>query len=74
MTILNTAFNTLYQTAPFSKIENDHYLPAFSQAIKEAKAEIDEITNNSETPTFENTIEALDFSGETIRSDFKYFL
>ncbi|WP_456440488.1 M3 family metallopeptidase [Psychroserpens sp.] len=66
MTILNTSFDTLYQTAPFSRIENDHYLPAFLQAIKEAKAEIDEITNNPETPTFENTIEVLDFSGEQL--------
>ena len=66
MTILNTTFDTLYQSAPFSKIDNDDYLPAFIQAIKEAKAEIDEITNNSETPTFENTIEALDFSGEQL--------
>jgi len=46
MNILDSSFNTPYQTAPFSKIKNDHYLPAFSLAIKEAKAEIDAITNN----------------------------
>ncbi|WP_431136300.1 M3 family metallopeptidase [Psychroserpens mesophilus] len=66
MTILNTSFDTLYQTAPFSKIKDEDYLPAFLHAIKEAKAEIDSITNNSEPPTFENTIEALDFSGEQL--------
>ncbi|WP_033959242.1 M3 family metallopeptidase [Psychroserpens jangbogonensis] len=66
MTILNTSFKTPYQTAPFSKIKNEDYLPAFLQAIKEAKAEIDAITNNSEAPSFENTIEALDFSGERL--------
>ena len=66
MTILNTAFNTPFQTAPFSKIKDEHYLPAFSQAIKDAKYEIDSITNNPEAPTFENTIEALDFSGEQL--------
>jgi peptidyl-dipeptidase Dcp len=66
MTVLNTTFDTLYQTAPFSKIKNEDFLPAFLEAIKEAKAEIDAITNNSEVPTFENTIEALDFSGEQL--------
>ena len=66
MTILNTSFKTPYQTAPFSKIKNEDYLPAFLQAIKEAKAEIDAITNNPEAPSFENTIEVLDFSGEQL--------
>ncbi|MBR9844708.1 MAG: M3 family metallopeptidase [Algicola sp.] len=66
MTLLNTPFDTLYQTAPFSKIKNEDYLPAFLQAIKEAKAEIDAIANNTDAPTFENTIEALDFSGEQL--------
>lgn len=66
MTILNTTFDTLYQTAPFSKIKNEDFLPAFLEAIKHARAEIDAITNNYEAPTFENTIEALDFSGEQL--------
>lgn len=66
MTILNTPFHTLYQTAPFSKIKNEDFLPAFLEAIKEAKAEIDAITTNTEAATFENTIEALDFSGEQL--------
>lgn len=66
MNILNSNFDTAYQTAPFSKIKNEDFLPAFKKAIKDAKAEIDEITNNTEVPTFENTIEALDFSGEQL--------
>ncbi|MFK7782048.1 M3 family metallopeptidase [Psychroserpens sp.] len=66
MTILNTSFDTPYQTAPFSKIKDDDFLPAFKKAIKDAKAEIDIISNNSESPTFENTVEALDFSGEQL--------
>ena len=66
MTLLNTPFDTLYQTAPFSKIKNEDYLPAFLEAIKEAKAEIDAIATNPDAPTFENTIEALDFSGEQL--------
>lgn len=59
-------FNTPYNTAPFSKIKDDHYLPAFTKAIADAKAEIDTIVNNEAAPTFENTIEALEFSGEKL--------
>lgn len=66
MTTLNKPFNTPYNTAPFSKIENDHFLPAFKIAIENAKAEIDAITENKELPTFKNTIEALDYSGEEL--------
>ncbi|MDH7914563.1 M3 family metallopeptidase [Winogradskyella sp. SYSU M77433] len=66
MNILNTSFNTPYKTAPFSKIKTEDFLPAFKKAIENAKAEIDDITNNDETPTFQNTIEALDYSGEEL--------
>ena len=59
-------FNTPYNSAPFSKIKDDDYLPAFKQAIEEAKAEIAVITKNTDAPTFENTIEALEFSGEKL--------
>jgi len=59
-------FNTTYNTTPFSKIKNEHYLPAIEKAIELAKKEIDEIVNNTEKATFENTIEALDFSGELL--------
>ena len=50
----------------FDKIKTEHYLPAFEAAIAEAKAEIDAITSNQEEPTFENTIEAMEFSGQTL--------
>jgi peptidyl-dipeptidase Dcp len=66
MNILNKPFDTQYHTAPFSKIKNNHFLPAFKKAIEKAKKEIDSITNNSKKPTFENTVEALDFSGEEL--------
>jgi len=66
MTILNKAFNTPYNTAPFSEIKTEDYLPAFKEGIKKSKAEIDAITTNTEAPTFENTIEALDYSGEEL--------
>jgi Zn-dependent oligopeptidase len=66
MKILTQKFNTKYDTAPFSQIQLVDYLPAFIENIAAAKAEIDTIINNSETPTFENTIEALDFSGKAL--------
>ena len=55
-----------FDAAPFSKIKNEHFKPAFQEAIAKAKAEIDSITSNEETPTFENTLEALEFAGETL--------
>ncbi len=66
MNILNHSFSTPYNTAPFSKIKNKNFLPAVKQAIENAKTEIDAITNNIEAPTFKNTLEALDFSGEQL--------
>ncbi|NJX14812.1 M3 family metallopeptidase [Tamlana crocina] len=63
---LITPFSTKYNTAPFSKIENSDFLPTIKEAIEIAKNEIDAIVNNTESPTFENTIEALDFSGEQL--------
>lgn len=56
--------STLPYGAPqFDKIKTEHYLPAFEQAITEAKAEIDAIVNNPDAPTFENTVAALDEAG-----------
>ena len=66
MSILTEKFNTKYDTAPFSKISNADFMPAFVEGIARAKAEIDAIAGNPEPPTFENTIEALAFSGDTL--------
>ena len=55
-----------FDTAPFSKIKNEHFKPAFLHSIDEARAEIDAITENTDAPTFENTIEALEFSGQQL--------
>ena len=63
MNPLLVEFNTPYQTDPFSKIKNKHFIPAFEESIKIAKKEIDGIINNTEPPTFENTVAALDYSG-----------
>jgi peptidyl-dipeptidase Dcp len=66
MSILTSTFNTKHDTAPFSQIKIADYKPAFIENIASAKAEIDTIINNPEAPTFENTIEALDFSGNAL--------
>ena len=55
-----------FNTAPFSKIKNEHFLPAISKLIAETKAEIDAITSNTEAPTFKNTVEALENTGEKL--------
>ncbi len=55
-----------FDTAPFSKIKNEHFKPAFLKAMEDARAEIDIITSNTEVPSFENTIEALEFSGQQL--------
>ncbi|WP_163710902.1 M3 family metallopeptidase [Mangrovibacterium lignilyticum] len=59
-------FNTLHDTAPFTKIKNEHFLPAFKAAITLAKKEIQEVIDNPEVPTFENTVEAMERSGERL--------
>ena len=66
MSILDTRFDTPYNTAPFSKIKTDEFLASFVKAIESAKLEIDQIVKNEEVPTFENTIEALDYTGEQL--------
>lgn len=60
---LLTEWETSFNTPPFDKINNEHYLPAFKEAIKQHKKEIDAIVRNNQEPTFENTIEALEYSG-----------
>lgn len=55
--------NTPFGVPAFDKVKIEHYLPAFEEAIRQNKAEIDAIVNNEDTPTFENTIVALDRSG-----------
>ncbi|MBU3821200.1 M3 family metallopeptidase [Flavobacteriaceae bacterium XHP0103] len=64
--ILLKTYQTPYNTAPFSKIHNDDFLPTFQKSIEIAKKEIDSIAKNTEKPTFENTIETLEFAGEQL--------
>ena len=61
-----TAYNTPHETTPFHLIKTEHFEPAVLAGIKEQNREIDEIINNPETPTFSNTIAALERSGKTL--------
>ena len=58
-------WDTPYEVPPFDKIEIRHYKPAVEQAIVRHQKEIDSIASNPAAPDFENTIAALDRSGET---------
>jgi Zn-dependent oligopeptidase len=64
--LLQKTFNTPFESIPFTDIQLAHYKPAFEQAIKDNQQEIDGIVNESENPSFENTIEALEKSGATL--------
>ncbi|NDP22155.1 MAG: M3 family metallopeptidase [Paludibacter sp.] len=59
-------YKTPHQTIPFELIKTEHYEPAFMEAMKQHALEIDAIANNSQAPTFENTIVALDHSGSLL--------
>ena len=59
-------FQTVHQTAPFNSIKIEHYAPAFDAAIEEARKEIQDIIDNTEMPSFENTIVALDLAGDRL--------
>lgn len=59
-------YKTPYETPPFDKIKNGHYLPAFEKGVKEHQAEIDKIIGNKDVPTFKNTIEPYEQSGELL--------
>jgi peptidyl-dipeptidase Dcp len=55
-----------FETPPFHLIKNEHYKPAFETAISLAKEEIAAVKKQSEAPTFENTVAALDYAGQTL--------
>ncbi|MGQ9799742.1 MAG: M3 family metallopeptidase, partial [Ignavibacterium sp.] len=76
-TISNNPFfeewNTPFQTPPFSKIKNEHFLPALEEGIRQQRAELDLIVNNPEPPTFYNTIAALEKSGKLLSKVSRVF-
>jgi peptidyl-dipeptidase Dcp len=58
-----TEWKTSYGVPPFDEIKNEHFIPAFEEGIAQLQADINRIAENSEAPTFENTIEAMDNAG-----------
>ncbi|WP_294199687.1 M3 family metallopeptidase [uncultured Chryseobacterium sp.] len=56
-----------YEAPEFDKIKNEHFKPAFDFGLKQHDAEILQIANNPQAPTFENTIVALEKSGEVLK-------
>jgi len=64
--VLLEKFDTPFGVPPFDRIKESDYLPAYKEAIKQHKAEIDAIVNNQDKPTFANTIEALEESGKLL--------
>ncbi len=58
-----TDYNTPFDAPPFDRIDDEHFLPAIEEGIRQHQAEIDAIVNNPEPPNFENTIVAYDQSG-----------
>ena len=61
-----SSYNTPYDVPPFHLIKNEHYKPALVEGIKKQQQEIDAIVNQKSQPTFENTIIALENSGELL--------
>jgi peptidyl-dipeptidase Dcp len=59
-------YKTPFDTPPFDRIQLAHYLPAMQEGMKRQQAEIDAIVANPKPPTFENTIVALDMSGQLL--------
>ena len=61
-------FDNTFNVAPFDEIRAEHYVPAIEVALDQARKEIDEIKQNTDEPSFENTIEALEHSGALLDS------
>ncbi len=59
-------FDTSFGVPPFELIRNEHFMPAFQKAMAQHKREIETIVNNTDPPTFQNTLAALDESGRLL--------
>ncbi len=66
-------YDTPFGVPPFDLIENEHFEPAILEGIRQHEAEIQAIVDNPEPPTFENTIEALEYSGEMLGRVLRVF-
>lgn len=68
-----TEWTTPYGIPPFDQIKNEHFMPAIEQGMQKHLEEIDAIVNNQETPSFSNTIEAMDYSGGLLSKTIAVF-
>lgn len=66
MNPLLNKFNTPFETPPFELIKTEHFLPAIQEAIKLGKEDVKRIASSKEESDFENTIEALETSGDLV--------
>lgn len=62
-----STYDTPFQVPPFEKIKAVHFMPAFIKGFEEQKGEIKKIINNSQEPTFENTIRPYAYSGQLLQ-------
>ena len=67
MNIFETTYTTPHGTIPFDRIGLDDFKPAILKGIEEEDEEVDAIANSTAPPTFQNTIEALELTGDTLR-------
>ncbi|MDW7680375.1 MAG: peptidase M3, partial [bacterium] len=59
-------WKTPFSTPPYERIQLKHYMPAFEKGMEQQQKEIEVIVDNADAPTFENTIEAMEKSGELL--------
>lgn len=59
-------YGTPFDTPPLNKIKNEHYMPAFMKAMEDQKKEVQAIANNPQPPSFQNSVEALDQTGDLL--------
>lgn len=59
-------FKTSFETPPFREIKEEHFLPALDEAIAQGKKQVEAIAGDAAAPSFENTIEALERSGDLV--------
>ncbi|WP_447641755.1 MULTISPECIES: M3 family metallopeptidase [Chitinophagaceae] len=64
--LLEKKWDTPFESIPFSKIKQEDYKPAFLQSIQDGKEEVKTIIENTATPDFHNTIEALETTGKQL--------
>lgn len=59
-------YNTPFDVPPFDRINPGHFVPALEEGMRQQVAEIDAIVNNTEAPTFENTVLPFEYSGKLL--------